>query len=156
MTGVKLFSKMGFKFSYRNNGTQPSFNIANVGIIVFCLNTVFFLFKIIIHIYMCIILGQCDVCQRSNHLRKTPSVLHPVPTPDKSFTQFGVDLIGPFPTTAAGNKYIIVVTDYLTKWPAAAPLPSKEAHVVTSFITSLICRYRSRSTIITDQGARIL
>ncbi len=36
----------------------------------------------------------------------------------------GMDLIGPLPETTRGNKYIVTVTDYFSKWAEAAPLPS--------------------------------
>lgn len=63
-----------------------------------------------------------------------------------------MDLIGPLTLSSSGNRYIIVLTDYLTKWPEAAAIPSKESQVVAKFVISVICRYSSIKTIITDQG----
>ena len=71
--------------------------------------------------------------------------------PTTCFSQFGMDLIGPLTTTADGNRFIIVVTDYLTKWPEAVAIPSKHAHVVAKFLVGIICRYSSIKTVITDQ-----
>jgi len=45
----------------------------------------------------------------------------------------GKDFIGPLPETAQGNKYIITLTDYFSKWAEAAPLPSKHAAGVSKF-----------------------
>ena len=81
-----------------------------------------------------------------------PAVLNPIQPPDTSFTQFGMDLVGPLPTTKNGNRYIIVLTDYLTKWPEAEAIPSKHATEVAKFITKVVCRYGSVKVIITDQG----
>ena len=39
----------------------------------------------------------------------------------------GIDLIGPLPTTSHGNKYIVTLVDYFSKWPEAAPLKDKTA-----------------------------
>lgn len=72
--------------------------------------------------------------------------------PDESFMKYGLDLVGPLKETERGNKYIIVLTDYLTKFPEAKPIPSKEAIHVKEFITEIICRYSVPSSIITDQG----
>ena len=36
-----------------------------------------------------------------------------------------MDLIGPLSLTPRGNKYIVTLTDYFTKWAEAAPLPDK-------------------------------
>ena len=54
--------------------------------------------------------------------------------------------------SASGNRYIIVLTDYLTKWPEAAAIPSTDAEVITGFINSIICCYGSIKTVIIDQG----
>ena len=45
-------------------------------------------------------------------------------------TQF--DLVGPLPETSSGNKYIITLPDYFSKWSEAAPLPSKSAEGVAN------------------------
>ena len=51
-------------------------------------------------------------------------------------------LIGPLPVTSRGNKYIVTLTDYFSKWAEAAPLPSKHAAGVAKFIYSVsIIRY---------------
>lgn len=34
---------------------------------------------------------------------------------ERPFEQVGMDILGPFPTTAGGNRNIIVAVDYLTK-----------------------------------------
>ena len=48
-----------------------------------------------------------------------------------------MDLIGPLPTTPRGNKYIVTLTDYFSKWAEAAPLPDKTALGVATFIYSV-------------------
>jgi len=47
-----------------------------------------------------------------------------------------MDLIGPLPETAHGNKYIVTVTDYFTKWAEDASLPSKHATGVVKVLFS--------------------
>lgn len=50
------------------------------------------------------------------------------------------------------NRYIIVVTDYLTKWPEAEGIPNKEGSTMAKFLTKLVCRYSGIKVLITDQG----
>lgn len=52
----------------------------------------------------------------------------------------GIDLIGPLPKTARGNKYIITLVDYFSKWPEAEPIPDKSAKSVAAFLYRMICR----------------
>lgn len=64
------------------------------------------------------------------------------PLRDPSFIQrspwnhIGIDFIGPMsPPSSAGNCYILIISDYFTKWVDAVPLPTKEAPgVVTSLL----------------------
>jgi hypothetical protein len=63
----------------------------------------------------------------NNRLGKTKAELHPIPVAGDVWKQIGIDLIGPFPETRRGNKYIITITDYFSKWPEAGALPDKTA-----------------------------
>nr|GEW31556.1 reverse transcriptase domain-containing protein [Tanacetum cinerariifolium] len=45
------------------------------------------------------------------------------------FDVWGIDFMGPFPSSR-GNKYILVVVDYLLKWVEAKALPTNDARVV--------------------------
>ncbi len=44
-----------------------------------------------------------------------------------------MDIIGPLPITTQGNKYIITLTDYFSKWAEASPLSDKTAASVSKF-----------------------
>ena len=50
-------------------------------------------------------------------------------------------VIGPLPETARGNRYIITLVDYFSKWPEAEPLPNKSANSVALFLYKMFCRY---------------
>ena len=63
-------------------------------------------------------------------------VLHPIPIKPKIWSQVGMDLIGPLPETTCGNKFIVTLTGYFSKWAEAAPLPDKTALGVAKFIYS--------------------
>ena len=38
-----------------------------------------------------------------------------------------MDLVGPLPETKNGNKYLLDVTCYYTKWAESRPIPRKNA-----------------------------
>ena len=54
--------------------------------------------------------------------------------------QVGVDLIGPLKETSKGNKYIVTLTDYFSKWGEAQAIPDKKARTVADFLYSVMLR----------------
>jgi hypothetical protein len=50
--------------------------------------------------------------------------------------RLGTDLLGPLPVTPRGNKYILTITDYFTKWVEIFAVPDQTA--VTCAQTMLI------------------
>nr|GEY72230.1 reverse transcriptase domain-containing protein [Tanacetum cinerariifolium] len=67
------------------------------------------------------------------------------------FDVWGIDFMGPFPSSR-GNKYILVVIDYLSKWVEAKALPTNDARVVCKFLKSLFARFGTPRTIISNRG----
>nr|GEX32069.1 reverse transcriptase domain-containing protein [Tanacetum cinerariifolium] len=67
------------------------------------------------------------------------------------FDVWGIDFMGPFPISK-GNKYILVVVDYLSKWVEAKALPANDARVVVKFLKSLFSRFETPKAIISDRG----
>nr|GFA39516.1 reverse transcriptase domain-containing protein [Tanacetum cinerariifolium] len=67
------------------------------------------------------------------------------------FNVWGIDFMGPFPSSR-GNKYILVLVDYLSKWVEAKALPTNDARVVCKFFKSLFVRFGSPRAIISHRG----
>ncbi|KAJ0392607.1 hypothetical protein P43SY_003150 [Pythium insidiosum] len=44
--------------------------------------------------------------------------------------RWALDFAGPLPVTAAGNRYVIAIAEYATKWVVAVPTPTREAATV--------------------------
>lgn len=68
------------------------------------------------------------MCQRVNKklTTKTPE-LHPIPVKSPWF-HVGIDFMGPInPTSVQGNRYILTISDYFSKFVDAVPLPDKSA-----------------------------
>ena len=87
------------------------------------------------NVYLLLQAETCDQCQRNNkRLKKPVGSLHPIPMSPKLWCQMGMDLIGPLNETPRGNKYIVTLTDYFSKWAEAAPLSSKSAAGIAKFM----------------------
>src|ERR671938_659907 len=94
---------------------------------------------------------SCDRCQRQGkNLKKNE--LHPIKI-IKPFYHWGIDFLGPLPTTESGNRYIIVATDYFTKWPEAKATSEATAKEAVKFIyENIICTHGIPKKITTDRG----
>ena len=73
------------------------------------------------------LVNSCLQCQQQNVVKKGPSELHPVPVPDRCFAQWGMDLVGPLKQTESGMEYVIVFTEYMTRWAEARAIRSNYA-----------------------------
>lgn len=96
----------------------------------------------------------CLKCQKFNiERRKAPGLLHPIEVPSGPFQLVGIDYSGPYPITPDGNKYILALSDYFTKWVIAIPLPSQTAQITAKALyESLICIYGVPERILSDCG----
>ena len=63
------------------------------------------------------------------------------------------DLVGPLPESESGNRYILVVADYFTRWVEAFPLPNQEAETVaTKLVDEVFLRFSIPEQLHSDQG----
>ena len=93
----------------------------------------------------------CDTCQRRGK-KHTKEPLHPLSI-ERPFQRIGIDVVGPLPITERQNRYIVVATDYLTKWPEAKVLYEASDIFVAHFIyEEIICRHGCPEIILFDRG----
>jgi len=68
------------------------------------------------------------------------------------FNVWGIDLMGPFPSSF-GNEYILLAVDYVSKWVEAIPSKANDAKVVVKFLReNIFGRFGVPRAIISDQG----
>ena len=64
-----------------------------------------------------------------------------------------MDILGPLPLTPRGNRYVLVVTDYFTKWTESYAIPSQEAATVAEkLVSDFMCRFGLPHELHSDQG----
>ena len=68
------------------------------------------------------------------------------------FQQVVMDIIGPFPKTAKGNMYVLIIGDYFAKWVEAYPMSDMEATTVAKCLYDFICCFGAPDILHTDQG----
>lgn len=58
------------------------------------------------------------------------------------FERIAIDGAGPFPTSDSGNKYVLVIMDYFSKWPEVYAIPNQEAKTVAEiFVQNWVTRF---------------
>ncbi|MCQ7016899.1 transposase family protein, partial [Clostridioides difficile] len=73
--------------------------------------------------------------------------------PVEVFYVWGIDFMGPFPTSF-GFEYILVGVDYVSKWVEAIPTRACDAKVVLKFVREhILYRFGFPKAIISDGGA---
>ena len=97
--------------------------------------------------------SQCDICSANKPPQKSfraPLGEMPVGAP---LDRLAIDILGPLPLTPRNNRYILVVTDYFTKWVEVFPVPNQTAVTCAHIILNeVICRYGCPLALHSDQG----
>ena len=64
-----------------------------------------------------------------------------------------MDIVGPFPKSDQGKKYVLIISDYFTRWTEAYPISNQEAVTIAeTLVKEYICRYGVPQYLHTDQG----
>ena len=67
--------------------------------------------------------------------------------------RMALDIMGPLPLSSSGNKYILVVEDYFTKWTEAFALPDQEAITIARvMVDDVFSRWGVPMYLHSDQG----
>ena len=79
-----------------------------------------------------------------------------MPVIEKPFQRMVMDIVGPLPKTSRGNRYILVICDYATRYPEAVALPTMVAPRVVKELIQLFARVGIPEEILTDQGTNFM
>jgi len=100
---------------------------------------------------------QCIKCLKRKpmtHKNTAPLVSIPVHGP---FDRLAVDILGPLPMSENGNKYILIFSEYLSKYVEGVALPDTTAKTVArAFMEKIVLRHGAPSTLLSDRGTNFL
>ena len=96
---------------------------------------------------------SCEECQKCSTRRGPRTPMVPLPIIEEPFHRIAMNIVGPLPRSRAGNKYILVVCDYATRYQEAFTLKSIDAEHVATALVSLFARVGVPREILTDQGS---
>jgi len=101
---------------------------------------------------------KCDACQRyARDDLRMEMPLH-VSLPLIPFEKWGIDYVGEIhPQSSKGMKYIVVATEYLTKWAEAKAVKTDTAeHAATFMYENIISRFGVPKILVSDRGTHFL
>lgn len=99
---------------------------------------------------------SCDICQRTTpNRRAVRAPLGQMPFIDVPFKRVAVDLMGPVKIRLIkGNRYILALIDYATRYPEAIALPSIDTETVAKALLDIFRRVGVLDEILTDTGSQ--
>jgi hypothetical protein len=97
----------------------------------------------------------CDKCQRfAPKIHQPARELNPLSSP-WPFAQWGIDIVGPLPRAPGNKKFLIVATDYFTKWVEAEPLAHIRDTDAKRFLwKNVVARFGIPWALISDNGTQ--
>ncbi|MCO5593379.1 hypothetical protein L7F22_047391 [Adiantum nelumboides] len=81
---------------------------------------------------------DCKACQQVGDCKLSYGPRFPI-FAYGPFEKWGIDAIGPLPHTSTGKQYILIATDYMTRWAEAASVARITATNVSKFVLDYIC-----------------
>ncbi|CAF1308488.1 unnamed protein product [Rotaria sordida] len=100
-------------------------------------------------------INSCLPCAQNNYRRqKLPGKLKPIPPPEGIWKLLSMDFHGPItPTSKQGNRYIISLTDVLSKFVITKAVRDCSATTAVKFLSNdVILKYGTPTCILTDNG----
>ncbi|CAF1093505.1 unnamed protein product [Didymodactylos carnosus] len=86
---------------------------------------------------------QCPNCAVNKHSRRKPdSALKPLPPPRGVWVTLATDFLTITPSSKTGNKYVIIITDLLSKFVIAKPTRDETSITAAKFfVEEVILKY---------------
>ena len=100
--------------------------------------------------------SSCEKCQLTAGRGVVRAQLQPLPIIKTPFERIAMDIVGPLERSSTGNRYILVICDYATRYPEAFPLKSVKARQVANCLLQLFSRVGIAREILTDCGTNFL
>ena len=97
---------------------------------------------------------QCVTCQLHRKAKPTRAPMVPMPVLSVPFEVVAIDLVGPFPRSRKGFKYLLTAICLASRYPEAELLSTVEAAEVVEKLVEILSRHGWPRQIFSDQGSQ--
>ena len=102
-------------------------------------------------------INGCLICARRKSYGASKAPLHPMPPVDRVWEKIAMDIVGPVQESRKGNKFILVLSDYASRFVFTIPMKDQTARTVAQhFVDKIVTKYGALEQVLTDQGSNFL
>ena len=95
----------------------------------------------------------CDLCASRERPTRTPRAPLRTYNVGAPLERVALDILGPLPDSDRGNKYVLIIGVYFSKWTEAYAIPNQEATTVARvLVEEFVARFGIPRQIHSDQG----
>ena len=102
-------------------------------------------------------INGCLTCARRKAYGASKAPLHPLPVATRIWERMAMDIVGPVQESSNGNIYILVLSDYASRFVFTIPMKNSKARTVAKhFVEKIITKYGAPENVLTDRGGNFL
>jgi transposase InsO family protein len=100
---------------------------------------------------------SCILCVRRKAIGATKALLHPLPPVYEVWERIAMDIVEPVRESRKGYRYILVISDYASRFLITIPMKDQTAHTVANcLVYKVITKYGAPHYVLTDRGTNFL
>jgi len=96
---------------------------------------------------------SCITCSKRKAYGAKSAPLKPIDIQKYPFQMVSLDLVGPLIESYKSNRYIMVISEFVTRYLVTVPLPNKETKTIAeAFIQHIILKFGNPTEVLSDGG----
>ena len=100
---------------------------------------------------------KCLLCAKRKAHKRNFAPLQPLPAATFAWQRVAMDIVGPLEESYAGNRYILTMTEFSSRYVETAPMKTQTAEsIAKAFVETIILRHGAPDEILTDRGQNFL
>ena len=100
--------------------------------------------------------AACPNFQKAKPASTTKAILQPLLVIKELLARLAKDIVGPLKSKKKGNKYLLVIMNYATKWPEAFPLRNTLTETVVERLVEVTTRLGVSHQLLTDNWSNFV